>query len=104
MHLTGYKIRHLVSRQVYSAREKETGDVVALKKVRMDNEKEGVSGAQQHRPGVRFGAVSFVKSIYMKDLARLRKSFNEAPPHELCTMHMSISSIAGVCKLAFGVS
>jgi hypothetical protein len=29
-------------RQVYMAREKATGEVVALKKVRMDNEKEGV--------------------------------------------------------------
>jgi serine/threonine protein kinase len=28
--------------QVYMAREKATGEVVALKKVRMDNEKEGV--------------------------------------------------------------
>ena len=30
-------------RQVYKARNKETGEVVALKRVRMDNEKEGVS-------------------------------------------------------------
>ena len=30
------------SRQVYKARNKETGEVVALKRVRMDNEKEGV--------------------------------------------------------------
>ena len=29
-------------RQVYKARNKETGEVVALKRVRMDNEKEGV--------------------------------------------------------------
>jgi cyclin-dependent kinase 12/13 len=29
-------------RQVYMAKEKATGDIVALKKVRMDNEKEGV--------------------------------------------------------------
>jgi len=31
-----------VSRQVYKAQSKETGEVVALKRVRMDNEKEGV--------------------------------------------------------------
>jgi hypothetical protein len=29
-------------RQVYKAKESETGEIVALKKVRMDNEKEGV--------------------------------------------------------------
>lgn len=29
-------------RQVYQAKNKLTGEVVALKKVRMDNEKEGV--------------------------------------------------------------
>lgn len=32
-----------LSRQVYKARDKETGQFVALKRVRMDNEKEGVS-------------------------------------------------------------
>ena len=31
------------AREVYKARNKETGEFVALKKVRMDNEKEGVS-------------------------------------------------------------
>lgn len=29
-------------RQVYKARNRETGEIVALKRVRMDNEKEGV--------------------------------------------------------------
>lgn len=29
-------------RQVFMAREIETGEIVALKKIRMDNEKEGV--------------------------------------------------------------
>lgn len=29
-------------RQVFMAREKRTGEIVALKKIRMDNEKEGV--------------------------------------------------------------
>ena len=29
-------------RQVYKAKNRETGEVVALKRVRMDNEKEGV--------------------------------------------------------------
>lgn len=28
--------------QVYMARDKSTGEIVALKKIRMDNEKEGV--------------------------------------------------------------
>lgn len=32
----------LSSSQVYMAKEKKTGEVVALKKIRMDNEKEGV--------------------------------------------------------------
>ncbi len=32
----------LFCRQVYMAKEKATGEIVALKKVRMDNEKEGV--------------------------------------------------------------
>ena len=31
-----------LSRQVYKARDKATGEIVALKRVRMDNEKEGV--------------------------------------------------------------
>ena len=31
-----------LSRQVYKARNKVTGEIVALKRVRMDNEKEGV--------------------------------------------------------------
>ena len=31
-----------LSRQVYKARDKVTGEIVALKRVRMDNEKEGV--------------------------------------------------------------
>ena len=31
-------------RQVYKARNKETGELVALKRVRMDNEREGVGG------------------------------------------------------------
>ncbi|XP_059308110.1 cyclin-dependent kinase C-1 isoform X3 [Lycium ferocissimum] len=31
----------LIERQVYMAREKKTGEIVALKKIRMDNEKEG---------------------------------------------------------------
>ena len=30
-------------REVYKARDRETGKLVALKKVRMENEKEGVS-------------------------------------------------------------
>ena len=30
-----------LSRQVYKARDKATGEIVALKRVRMDNEKEG---------------------------------------------------------------
>jgi len=30
------------SRQVYKAKSRETGEIVALKRVRMDNEKEGV--------------------------------------------------------------
>eukprot|EP00965_Chrysotila_dentata_P260912 6214078-Pleurochrysis_carterae.AAC.3 len=38
------------SRQVYKARCKETGEIVALKRVRMDNEKEGVGCALSHRP------------------------------------------------------
>jgi hypothetical protein len=37
-----YSLSRCVCRQVYMAREKATGEVVALKKVRMDNEKEGV--------------------------------------------------------------
>ena len=32
-----------VFREVYKARDRETGKLVALKKVRMENEKEGVS-------------------------------------------------------------
>lgn len=35
-------VEPLLRRQVYKARNKETGEVVALKRVRMDNEKEGV--------------------------------------------------------------
>ena len=31
-----------LSRQVYKAKNKDTGEIVALKRVRMDNEKEGV--------------------------------------------------------------
>ena len=39
-----------VPRQVYKARNKETGEVVALKRVRMDNEKEGVRGDPRQLP------------------------------------------------------
>lgn len=38
----GFKMCVCTCRQVYMAKEKATGDIVALKKVRMDNEKEGV--------------------------------------------------------------
>jgi hypothetical protein len=33
----------IVCRQVYMAREIKTGEIVALKKIRMDNEREGVT-------------------------------------------------------------
>ena len=32
----------IVARQVFMAKEKETKEIVALKKIRMDNEREGV--------------------------------------------------------------
>jgi len=35
--------RHLTRKQVYMARNRATGEVVALKRIRMDNEKEGAS-------------------------------------------------------------
>lgn len=38
----GFRMWDFTCRQVYMAKEKATGDIVALKKVRMDNEKEGV--------------------------------------------------------------
>lgn len=34
---------HILFREVYKARDRESGKLVALKKVRMENEKEGVS-------------------------------------------------------------
>lgn len=34
---------HMLFREVYKARDRENGKLVALKKVRMENEKEGVS-------------------------------------------------------------
>ena len=37
-------------RQVYKARNKETGEIVALKRVRMDNEKEGVRACPSCTP------------------------------------------------------
>lgn len=43
--LMGFKFIHLVwfCSQVYMAKEIKTGEIVALKKIRMDNEREGVS-------------------------------------------------------------
>ena len=38
------------TRQVYKARNKETGEIVALKRVRMDNEKEGVRACPSGTP------------------------------------------------------
>lgn len=37
-----FYLPHNAFRQVYQARNKINGEIVALKKVRMDNEKEGV--------------------------------------------------------------
>ena len=36
-------IFHFSLREVYKARDRDSGKIVALKKVRMENEKEGVS-------------------------------------------------------------
>lgn len=43
-HLVNYCTEHLIPcREVFKARDRKTNRLVALKKVRMENEKEGVS-------------------------------------------------------------
>eukprot|EP00898_Chlorokybus_atmophyticus_P008723 jgi/Chlat1/8852/Chrsp91S08186 len=52
--------------QVYMAREKATGDIVALKKVRMDNEKEGF-------PITAIREIKILKSLQHENVIRLKE-------------------------------
>ena len=53
-------------RQVYKAKNKETGEVVALKRVRMDNEKEGF-------PITAIREIKILKVLNHKNVVRLKE-------------------------------
>ena len=52
--------------QVYKAKDKETGEVVALKRVRMDNEKEGF-------PITAIREIKILKVLNHKNVVRLKE-------------------------------
>ena len=71
-------------RQVYKARHKETGEVVALKRVRMDNEKEGF-------PITAIREIKILKVLNHKNIVRLKEIVTSKGAawscHELCVVH-----------------
>ena len=61
-----FQSRELVMLQVYLARDNETNDLVALKKIRMDNEKEGF-------PITAIREIKLLKNLHHENVINLRE-------------------------------
>ncbi|KAH9614390.1 hypothetical protein KSS87_019394 [Heliosperma pusillum] len=59
--------------QVYMAREIETGEIVALKKIRMDNEKEGVSTDAAVFPITAIREIKILKKLHHENVIKLKE-------------------------------